>query len=205
MNVFPKLLLSLPLLWVGGVSADPANSLSWHDAVHRLQQGSDQLAGARAQVAQRQAQAEGIAQAGGPIVSVYGAAYSYKASLDLDLDPLKQGIGNAINLLPPAIAGMLPPLPPLPSNYTIERRNSSHTALVNAVWPIYLGGATDALRGVPQPKAPKRKPICSTTKKKRWPCWRSVTSKPRWRAAPPPCARPLPPAWPSMTPPWTRC
>ncbi|MCV2350564.1 TolC family protein [Paucibacter sp. Y2R2-4] len=148
MNVFPKLLLSLPLLWVGSVSADPANSLSWHDAVHRLQQGSDQLAGARAQVAQRQAQAEGIAQAGGPIVSVYGAAYSYKASLDLDLDPLKQGIGNAINLLPPGIAGMLPPLPPLPSNYTIERRNSSHTALVNAVWPIYLGGATDALRSM---------------------------------------------------------
>ncbi len=148
MNAFPKLMLSLPLLWACSVSADPANLLSWHDAAQRLHQNSDQLAGARALVAQRQAQAEGIAQAGGPIVSVYGAAYSYKASLDLDLDPLKQGLGNAVNMLPPGIAGLLPPLPPLPSNYTIERRNSSHTALVNAVWPIYLGGATDALRGV---------------------------------------------------------
>ena len=148
MPVFRPLLISLPLLWAGSVGAQTSASLTWDEAVHRLQQGSDQLAGARAAVAQRQAQAEGIARAGGPMVSAQGVAYTYRMSLDLDLDPLKQGLGNAINLLPPQVAGMLPALPPLPSNYTIERRNSSHSASVNAVWPIYLGGAPDALRGM---------------------------------------------------------
>jgi outer membrane protein TolC len=139
--------LCLPLLWVSGVSNACAEALSWSEAVQRVQQGSDQLAGARAAVAQRQAHAEGIANAGGPIVSLYGAAYSYKASLDINLDPLKQGLGNVISLLPPALAGALPPLPPIPSNTTLTHSNSSQAALVNAVWPIYLGGATDALRG----------------------------------------------------------
>ncbi|MCV2367510.1 TolC family protein [Roseateles oligotrophus] len=145
MNAASLLSLCLPLLWASSVSAA---ALSWPEAVQLVQQNSDQLAGARAAVAQRQAQAEGIANAGGPIISVYGAAYSYKASVDLNLDPLNQGLGNVISLLPPGLAGQLPPLPPLPHNATLSRSNANQAALLNAVWPIYLGGATDAIRGM---------------------------------------------------------
>lgn len=145
-----RLIFFLPMLLAQAWAADTAAplGLSWQDAVQQLQQGSDQLAGARANVAYRQAQSEGVARLGGPIVSLYGAAYSYKASLDLNLDPLNQGLGNAIGLLPPGLAGLLPPLPPLPSDYTLERRNSNQTAILNAVWPIYMGGAADAARGL---------------------------------------------------------
>lgn len=149
MQFFRPLLISLPLLWVGTVGAQSSTAtLSWGDAVQRLQQGSDQLAGARAAVAQREAQAEGVARVGGPVIAAGAVAYTYRASLDLDLNPLKQGLGNALSLLPPQVSGMLPALPPLPSNYTIERRNSGQSASVNGIWPIYLGGAPEALRGL---------------------------------------------------------
>lgn len=148
MNAATLFSLCLPLLWASDVSDVSAEALSWPEAVHLVQRNSDQLAGARAAVAGAQARSEGIARAGGPIVSVYGAAYSYKASVDLNLDPLNHGLGNVISLLPPGLAGQLPPLPPLPSNVTLSHRNTNQAALVNAVWPIYLGGATDALRGM---------------------------------------------------------
>ncbi|MBB4843494.1 outer membrane protein TolC [Paucibacter oligotrophus] len=146
----PLALLLAAALAAGAGAAEmpPGARLSWDEALQRLQQGSEQLGGARAQLAQRQAQAEGIANLGGPVVSVFGLAYSYKASLDLNLDPLNQGLGSVIGMLPPSIIGALPALPQLPASYTLERSHSNQTAILNAIWPIYVGGAADAARAL---------------------------------------------------------
>ncbi|MDN3546645.1 TolC family protein [Kinneretia asaccharophila] len=146
-----RLLISL----LGALSLAPALaqpvSLSWDEAAAQLRQGSDRLAAARAQLEQREAQAEGIRHLGGPSVSVLAAAYRYQASLDLDLDPLKSRLDQVLgNLLPPSIGAILPPLPQLPHSYTLERSKSGQLAMLSGIWPIYMGGAADAARGLVQ-------------------------------------------------------
>ncbi|MDC6167609.1 TolC family protein [Paucibacter sp. XJ19-41] len=137
------------LLVAGAVQAQAhVQKLSWDEALQRLRGGSDQLAAARAGLAHKQARAEGIAGLGGPSVSLTGAAYRYKASLDIDLDPLSQRLDQIVPQLPPLLGQVLPALPQLPHSYTLERSNSGSTASLSAVWPLYLGGATEAARGL---------------------------------------------------------
>ncbi|MCH7342765.1 TolC family protein [Pelomonas sp. CA6] len=141
----PRRLAALLALVLGGATAQP---LSWDEAAARLKQASPRLAAARAALEQREAQAEGIRRLGGPVLSLYGFAYRYQASLDLDLDPLNQRVDQMTGVLPPPIAGMLPSLPQLPPSYTLQRRDGGSVANLGAVWPIYTGGAADAARGL---------------------------------------------------------
>lgn len=151
MGCRPILGLKPLLLLLLGLSQLPAGAqevLSWEQAAARLREGSDRLAAARAQLEQREAQAEGIRHLGGPSLSLSGAAYRYQASLDLDLDPLNQRLDQTLGGLPPGLSQLLPPLPQLPRSYTVERSKSGSTASLSAIWPLYLGGASDAARGL---------------------------------------------------------
>ena len=50
--------------------------------------------------------------------------------------------------LPPQLGGLVAQLPHLPASYTLNRHKTDATASVNAVWPLYMGGATSAARSL---------------------------------------------------------
>jgi outer membrane protein TolC len=152
--LFPLLVSLLPLA-VGGASAfaqarsDGAMALSFDAARARMVDRSDKLAAARAAVESKEQQSEGVKGLGGPVVSISGLAYAYNANLNLDLDPLNQKLGQIGSSLPPAFQGFISrvPIPQLPNSYTLNRHDTGANASISAVWPIYVGGATDAVRG----------------------------------------------------------
>ena len=126
-----------------------AGPLSYDEAWLRVQ-GSDRIAAARAAVEHKAALGEGFRHLGGPSVSVFGSALRYSASLDVDLDPLNQRLAQLAGQLPIPLDQLPIPitLPSFPAKYTFRRSDSLAFAHVSAVWPIYLGGAADAVRGV---------------------------------------------------------
>ncbi len=155
-NALLQALAPLLLAATGGTAfaqapspADDVTSLSFDAARARMLDRSDKLAAARAAVEAKQLQSDGLKRLGGPVVSVSGLAYAYNANLNLDLDPLNQKLGQIGQALPPSIQSFIArvPIPQLPNSYTLNRHDTGSNASVSAVWPIYLGGATDAVRG----------------------------------------------------------
>ncbi len=130
-------------------SREQTLSMSFDAARARMRDRSDKLAAARAAVESKQLQGEGLKGLGGPVLSVSGLAYAYNANLNLDLDPLNQRIGQIGQALPSSLQGLVArvPIPQLPNSYTLNRHDTGANASVSAVWPIYLGGATEAVRG----------------------------------------------------------
>ena len=126
-----------------------ALALSFDAARLRMVERSDKLAAARIAVEAKELQSEGLKRLGGPVVSISGLAYAYNANLNLDLDPLNQKLGQIGSSLPPSIQSFVSrvPIPQLPNSYTLNRHDTGANASVSAVWPLYLGGATDAVRG----------------------------------------------------------
>ncbi|MBJ2154812.1 TolC family protein [Variovorax sp. IB41] len=126
-----------------------AMPLSFDAARARMIERSDKLAAARSAVESKELQSEGLKRLGGPVVSVSGLAYAYNANLNLDLDPLNQKLGQIGQSLPPSIQSFISrvPIPQLPNSYTLNRHDTGTNTSISAVWPIYLGGATDAVRG----------------------------------------------------------
>lgn len=124
-------------------------ALSFDAARARMLDRSDKLAAARAAVDAKELQRQGLQGLGGPTVSISGLAYAYNANLNLDLDPLNQKLGQVGAMLPPSLQGFVSrlPIPQLPNSYTLNRHDTGTNASVSAVWPLYLGGATDAVRG----------------------------------------------------------
>lgn len=152
--LLPSLLLLLPVLTGGAAFAQQARSdnalaLSFDAARLRMVERSDKLAAARIAVEAKELQSEGLKRLGGPVVSISGLAYAYNANLNLDLDPLNQRLGQIGSSLPPSIQSFVSrvPIPQLPNSYTLNRHDTGANASVSAVWPLYLGGATDAVRG----------------------------------------------------------
>jgi outer membrane protein TolC len=94
-------------------------------------------------------QTAGISGLGGPTLSLAGARYAYSASLDVNLDPVNQQLAQVLQHLPPPLSGLAGAIPanPFPSQYTYNRSDAATTASVSAAWPLYVGGATDAVRG----------------------------------------------------------
>ncbi|MDM0073350.1 TolC family protein [Variovorax sp. J2P1-59] len=139
------------LLCVTGLAQAQTGAVPMSFEAARLQMldRSDKLAAARAGVESKDLLGQSLRNLGGPIVSVNGLAYSYNANLSLNLDPLNQGVGQLAQTLPPSIQNLLAGVPilPLPSNYTLNRHDSGSYAALAGIWPIYLGGATDAVRG----------------------------------------------------------
>lgn len=125
-------------------------AISFDMAWDRVKTGSDQLAAAQAAVASKDLQSQGLKGLGGPVVSLIGAAYAYNANLNLNLDPVSQQLGQISQQLPIPLQNLpIPlPVPQLPASYTLNRHDTGSTQLISAVWPIYAGGASDAVRGL---------------------------------------------------------
>ena len=125
-----------------------AGPLAFDAALQQLQQRSDQLAASRNALESAQLRRDAMQRLGGPVVNLSGAAYTYNANLDVDLNPLNRALPGVLSQLPPQLAGSLAQVPHLPSSYTLNRSKSDTTASVSAIWPIYMGGASNAARGL---------------------------------------------------------
>ncbi|GBU15307.1 transporter [Polaromonas sp.] len=141
----PHLLL-LAVLCLGAYTPAQAQAqsqpMSFEMAWDRVKTGSDQLAAAQAAIDGNDLQTQGLKGLGGPIVNLVGATYRYNISADLDLGPVNQELGHVGQELPLPL-----PIPQLPSNYTLNHHNSGNIKQLAALWPIYTGGADDAVRG----------------------------------------------------------
>jgi outer membrane protein TolC len=124
-------------------------SMTFDDAWARVKAGSDQLAAAQAAVDSKNLQSSALQGLGGPVVSLSGAAYAYHASLDLSLDPINQKLAQISQQLPLPLLNTLSQLnlPQLPASYTLDRQATGSTKSVAAVWPIYMGGVSNSVRG----------------------------------------------------------
>ena len=130
-------------------AGDDTLSLSFDAARARMIDRSDKLAAARAAVDAKELQSQGLKRLGGPSVIISALAYADNANLKLDLDPLNQRLGQLGSALPSSIQSVIArvPIPQLPNSYTLNRHDTGTNASISAVWPIYVGGATDAVRG----------------------------------------------------------
>lgn len=149
----PHLLLiaALCLVTYLPAQAQEAPSLSFEMAWERVKTGSDQLAAAQAAVDSKNLQSQALKGLGGPRVSLMGTAYAYNANVNLNLNPVNQRLGEISQQLPIALPNLpipLPQLPSLPSDTTLNRQDTGTTQQISAVWPIYVGGASDAARGL---------------------------------------------------------
>jgi len=147
---FSRFPLTLCLLVM---AASPAKSQTVHNAMSFEQaraaflERSEQLAASIKSVDSARLRREGMEGLGGPSVSITGMAYRYSANVDVDLDPARRALGNGISLLPPQLGGAVAQLPNLPSNYDLQRKSNVGSASLAAVWPVYIGGLGDAVRG----------------------------------------------------------
>ncbi len=147
---FSRFPLTLCLLVM---AASPAKSQTVHNAMSFEQaraaflERSEQLAASIKSVDSARLRREGMEGLGGPSVSITGMAYRYSANIDVDLDPARRALGNGISLLPPQLGGAVAQLPSLPSNYDLQRKSNVGSASLAAVWPVYIGGLGDAVRG----------------------------------------------------------
>lgn len=147
---FSRFPLTLCLLVM---AASPAKSQTVHNAMSFEQaraaflERSEQLAASIKSVDSARLRREGMEGLGGPSVSITGMAYRYSANVDVDLDPARRALGNGISLLPPQLGGAVAQLPSLPSNYDLQRKSNVGSASLAAVWPVYIGGLGDAVRG----------------------------------------------------------
>ncbi|MDW5444980.1 TolC family protein [Polaromonas sp. SM01] len=125
-------------------------AMSFETAWDRLKTGSDQMAAAQAAIDSKDLQERGLKGLGGPVVSLSAVAYAYNANLNVNLDPINQQLAQASQRLPIPLQNLpIPlPVPQFPSNYTFNRHDTGTTRSISAVWPIYAGGASDAVRGV---------------------------------------------------------
>lgn len=133
-------------LSLGAPALAAAQPLSFGQARSAVQSQSPQLAASLAAVASAQLRREGMEGLGGPTVAVTAMAYRYAANVDVGLDPARHALGNALGQFPAAAAGAIGQLPQLPSNYTLQRQDSKASASVSALWPVYMGGLSDAVR-----------------------------------------------------------
>ncbi len=128
-------------------AADGATRLSFAQAHAALVQHSDQLAASRMAVDSARLRREGMQGLGGPSLAVTGMAFRYAAHADIDLDPARRALAGGIAQLPPPLGGAIASLPSLPSSYHLQRQDNVASAHVSAVWPVYMGGLSDAVRG----------------------------------------------------------
>ena len=139
---------TLCLVTCAPVKAQP-QAMTFETAWERVKSSSDQLAAAQAAVDSKRLQAQGLQGLGGPVVSLSAAAYAYNANLDVNLDPVNQRLTQISQQLPIPLQNLpIPlPVPQFPASYTFNRHDTGTTKSISAVWPIYAGGASDAVRG----------------------------------------------------------
>jgi outer membrane protein TolC len=146
-NRMPLSISAFSLLTVLSLST-MAQPMTFETAWQRLQTDSDKLAAADAAVQSKLFQVQGLQGLGGPTVSVSANAFAYNATLAVNLDSVNQRINQLEQQLPIPLQSLPIPLsvPQLPSTYSFNRQSTASNASVSAVWPIYVGGATGAVR-----------------------------------------------------------
>lgn len=130
----------------GAANVAPGMPLSFVQAQSALLAHSDQLAASRKALESARLRREGMEGLGGPSVAVTGMGYRYSANADLDLDPARRDVAGGVSMLPPQLGPGIAQLPSLPSNYNLQHKSSVASANVSAVWPLYVGGLSDAVR-----------------------------------------------------------
>ncbi|WP_460482753.1 TolC family protein [Comamonas humi] len=125
--------------------AQPA--LSFAEAQQALLERSDQWAAANKAVDSARLRRQGTEGLGGPSLAVTGMAYRYSVNADLDLDPARRMLNGTLGMLPPELGQSLPGLPQLPSNIGLQREKNNASASLSLVWPLYMGGLANAVRG----------------------------------------------------------
>ena len=145
MAVVVTAVAAAPALAAPPATADPA-AMTFAQARHALSAQSPQLAASRKAVESAQLRREAMQGLGGPSVAVTGMAYRYSANAEIDLDPARNALGQVAQQLPATVAASMAQLPALPSTYTLQRQASNASASVSAVWPVYAGGLSDAVR-----------------------------------------------------------
>lgn len=126
-------------------------ALGFDAAWEQLQTHSGKLASAQAALQGKRLQGEGLQGLGGPTLGLSAATYAYNANLTLDLDPINQRLlqlGQPLQAPLQALHIPAPAFGPLPQSYTYNRHGSGDTASVSLMWPLYVGGATDATRAL---------------------------------------------------------
>lgn len=138
----------LALCGSSATMAQPAavSVLSYAEAQQALMERSDQLAASQKAVESARLRRQGSEGLGGPSVAVTGMAYHYSANAELDLDPARRLLPGVLATLPPATQQGLASMP-LPSSLYLEREKNVASANLSLIWPLYLGGLTDAVRG----------------------------------------------------------
>lgn len=134
------------MLACSGVFAEP---ISFDAAWERVRSVSDKLGAAHAAVESSDLKSKAVQGLGGPVVSLSAAALAYNANLSVDLDPVNRRLTQVEQHLPVPLQNLpIPlPLPQLPSRYTFNQHDTLTTSTVSAVWPIYVGGISNATRG----------------------------------------------------------
>ncbi|MEX8193863.1 TolC family protein [Comamonas guangdongensis] len=148
-SCFPLALSLLAGATLPALAQSPATAtaLSFEQARAALMERSEQLAASAKAVDSARLRREGMQGLGGPSVAITGIGYRYSANVDLDLDPARRALGNSISYLPPQLGGAVAQLPSLPANYDLQRQSNVASASLSAVWPVYMGGLGDAVRG----------------------------------------------------------
>ena len=142
------LLLSVVLPAHAASTLPEATPLTFAEAQLRMLDRSDKLAAARAAVEAKDLRSESVRHLGGPVLSVGAMAYAYSANVNIDLQPLTQGLASIGGGLPPALQDTISRVPiQLPQSYPISRSDHGINTSISAIWPLYNGGATDAVRG----------------------------------------------------------
>lgn len=136
-----------------GLQAQPAPlpGLGFDAAWEQLRAHSGKLAAAQAALQGKRLQGEGLQGLGGPTVGLSAATYAYNANLTVDLDPINQRLlqlGQPLQAPMQALHIPATAFPSLPSSYTYNQHGNGDTASVSLMWPLYVGGATDAARAL---------------------------------------------------------
>ena len=126
----------------------PAAGISFAQARQWLLERSDRLGAAASALDSARLRRQAMQGLGGPSIAVTGMAYHYSAHADISLDPARRSLNDILSLLPPQLGGAIGgQLPPLPDSLNLQRESSRASASVSLLWPIYLGGLADAVRG----------------------------------------------------------
>ncbi len=151
---FPRVAAALALCLGAAAHAQttPApQPLSYAQAGQLLLTRSDRLAASAREVESARLRRQAMQGLGGPSVALTGMAYHYSANADISLDPARQSLSDIVGLLPPAlggaVGGAVGQLPPIPSSVSLHREGNRASASASLLWPIYLGGLADAVRG----------------------------------------------------------
>lgn len=135
----------LVTLSTGVALSQPAQVMSYAEAQQAFLERSDQLAASNKAVESARLRRQGMQGLGGPSLAITGMAYHYSVNAELDLDPAQRMLDGVVGMLPPGVA-QIPGLPTLPSSIELHREKTKASASLSAVWPLYLGGLTDAVR-----------------------------------------------------------